>query len=177
MNAVDISDHLRSNMRSGHRQRRGPARALTWSFLLAVALSNSFKLQQLGQPDWKPYASQSRFQQALVDEIFKIYGKTGSSRKRYRAGDEHTPIEQHNHVRTRKRSNCLACQGIQIGPRSQSSQHPRKRRQNPAPLATLDANSINSRPKGTMTPYRCDVCDVALCNRSECRYFYYRPIY
>jgi hypothetical protein len=37
MNAVDITDHLQSNIRSDHRQRRGPGRTLTWSFLLVTA--------------------------------------------------------------------------------------------------------------------------------------------
>jgi hypothetical protein len=38
MNAVDISDQLRSHMHHDHRQLWGPARVLTWSFLLQRAL-------------------------------------------------------------------------------------------------------------------------------------------
>jgi hypothetical protein len=56
MNAVDIADHLRSNMRTeNHRQRRGPARALMWDFLTKTAVSNSVILQREGQPAWPRY--------------------------------------------------------------------------------------------------------------------------
>ena len=172
MNGVDISDHLRHNIRPNHRQRRGPARALTWGFLLSVALSNSFLLQRLGQPNWKPYKAQSRFLEALYREIFHAYGITGSTRKRYRAGDEFTPFEQHIFDKRGKTSNCLACQGVQIGPRSQSS---KKRR----PLQQLDANNTRSQTqpppkKGTTTQWGCMTCDVAICKRKECWYFYHR---
>jgi hypothetical protein len=92
MNAVDIGDHLRSNLHSNHRQRRGPGRVLTWAFLLATALANSFLLQRKGQSAWPPYKSQSRWQQVLADDIFKAYGQKGSSRRRYRSGDTSTPI-------------------------------------------------------------------------------------
>jgi hypothetical protein len=184
MNAVDIADHLRSNMHSDHRQRRGPGRTLTWSFLLATALANSFLLQLKGRPAWTPYRSQSRWQQALVDDIFKTYREKGSSRQRYRAGNIAIPIDQHKAGNRGKRSACLACQGIQIGPRSQSSQHPRKQ----GPLETLDANSINSRvgpqsgrrrqPRrmATKREWGCLTCDVALCKDPKCWDFYHRQI-
>jgi hypothetical protein len=48
MNAVDIADHIKSIIRPRHRQRRGPARALTWDFLLLTALANSSILQLRG---------------------------------------------------------------------------------------------------------------------------------
>ncbi|EXK77468.1 hypothetical protein FOQG_17821 [Fusarium oxysporum f. sp. raphani 54005] len=108
MNGVDISDHCRSNT-TEHRQRRGPARALAWSFLLTTAVANSFLLQKLGQPAWRAYKAQSQWQQRHVNDIFNTYGKTGSSRQRYRAGDEATPAEQHKHVNRKKQGRCLGC--------------------------------------------------------------------
>jgi hypothetical protein len=175
MGAVDIADQLRSYLSAGsHRQRRGPARALTWTFLLAVALTNSFLLQRLGQPPWPSYRSQSRFLDALIDGIFEEYRQTGSTRQRYRAGDTSMPFSQHNHVRRSKHSRCLACQGIQIGPRSQSMQKSRKRRA----LGQLDENALNQQqrqPKrGTDTYWACDVCHVAICKDRQCWYFYHR---
>jgi hypothetical protein len=175
MGAVDIADQLRSYLNAdSHSQRRGPARALTWTFLLAVALANSFLLQRLGQPLWPRYKDQSRFLEALVDEIFKEYRQTGATRQRYRAGDTSTPLSQHNHVNRHKQGYCLACQGTQIGPRSQSMQKSRNRRA----LGQLDENALNRQPRprkrGTHTQWGCDVCNVAICKKPECWYFYHR---
>jgi hypothetical protein len=72
MNGVDRADQLRANQEAGHRERRGPARALSWSFLLQIAIANSFILQLKGNPRWEPYRSQSQWQQALVNDIFRI---------------------------------------------------------------------------------------------------------
>ncbi|KEY74881.1 hypothetical protein S7711_09671 [Stachybotrys chartarum IBT 7711] len=108
-------------MKTQHRQRRGPARALAWSFMLKTAIANSFILQRDGQPAWKPYKTLT------------------SSRKRYRAGDEFTPIWLHKFGPREKWGRCKGCQGIQIRPRTQSSQNARKRRA----LEPLDVNSIN----------------------------------
>lgn len=175
MGAVDIADQLRSYLNAdSHSQRRGPARALTWTFLLAVALANSFLLQRLGQPLWPRYKDQSRFLEALVDEIFKEYRQTGATRQRYRAGDTSTPLSQHNHVNRHKQGYCLACQGTQIGPRSQSMQKSRNRRA----LGQLDENALNRQPRprkrGTHTQWGYDVCNVAICKKPECWYFYHR---
>ncbi len=142
MNGVDRADHLRSIIRPRHRQRRGPARALTWDFLLLTALANSFILQLQGRPSWTPERSQSQWLRALSNDIFKTHGKAGSSRERYISGDTVTPIEQHQ-PGPRGRAPCMACQGIRIGPRSRSSQRPRKQ----GPLQQLGANSINSRAR------------------------------
>jgi hypothetical protein len=101
-----------SNNTTEHRQRRGPTRALAWSFLLTTAVANSFLLQKLGQPAWRAYKAQNQWQQRLVNDIFNTYVKTGSSRQRYRAGDEVTPAEQHKHVNRKKQGHCLGCQGI-----------------------------------------------------------------
>jgi hypothetical protein len=190
MNGVDIADHLRSNMRSDHRQRRGPARALSWSFLLQTALANSFILQLKSRPAWTPYSSQSRWQQALINDIFRVYGQEGSSRKRYRAGNSFIPIEQHILI-GRSPSHCLACKGIQIGSRSKSQQHrqgqgPRnqgsQRPRSQSPLEQLDNDSLNSKAgpqssKGTPTRWGCGTCNVALCKKPKCWDFYHRPIY
>jgi hypothetical protein len=189
MNAVDIGDQLRSNMHDNHRQRGGPARVLTWSFLLATALANSFLLQRKGQPVWTPFKSQSRWQQALVDEIFLMYGPEGCSRQRNRIGNPTIPIDQHLRGQ-RGQSRCLACQGVQIGPRK-TSRRPRNPR-NRAALQTLDANSINSRdgraaqsrararaqgPRiGTKVRWGCLTCNVALCKEGKCWDFYHKPI-
>jgi hypothetical protein len=181
MNAVDIADHLRSIIRPRHRQRRGPARALTWDFLLLTALANSFILQLRGQPSWPPYRSQSRWLRALAHGIFNSYGQSGSSRKRYMPGNILIPVEQHKRGYRGAKTRCSACQGLIIGPRSQSSQRPRKQ----GPLQQLDANSINSRArqqqqkrrKATQTRWGCLTCNVALCRYGKCWYIYHRLIY
>jgi hypothetical protein len=46
MNHVDRGDQIRSYTTYQHRFRRGPWQALLWSFLLEVALANSFILQK-----------------------------------------------------------------------------------------------------------------------------------
>jgi hypothetical protein len=58
-----------------------------------TALANSFLLQLKGRPAWTPYRSQSRWQQAVVDDIFKTYKEKGSSRQRYHAGNIAIPID------------------------------------------------------------------------------------
>ena len=58
MNHVDRGDQIRSYTSYQHRFRRGPWQALLWSFLLDVALANSFILQKkTWQPYWKPYST------------------------------------------------------------------------------------------------------------------------
>ena len=174
MNGVDIGDQLRANIAGNHHQRRSPARTLTWGFFLSVALSNSFLLQHLGQPQWKPYKAKSRFLEALTDEIFETYNKTGTTRKRYRAGDEFTPLSQHKNVNRGKKTCCLGCQGIQMGPRARVTKKQRV-------LQQLDENTLNSRPQPSQTAPKtnlgCDVCDVAICNSPKCWYFYHEQSY
>ena len=69
---------------------------------------------------------------------------------------------------------CLGCQGVQIGPRSQSQKKVKKR----SPLGQLDGDALNrraaQRKTGTHTRWECDVCDVAICTGGECWYFYHR---
>lgn len=195
MNGVDIADHFRSNMHSDHRQRRGPAQALSWSFLLQTALANSFLLQLKGRPAWTPYSSQSHWQQALVNDIFRMYGQEGSSRHLYRPGNSFIPKEQHIFANRGVQSRCLACQGIQIGSRSQSQQHRQGQRnrgsqrpRNQGPLEQLDDDSLNSRAgpqsghqrsqkTGTSTMWGCLTCNVAICKKPKCWDFYHQPIY
>lgn len=57
MNHVDL-DQIRSYTSYEHQLRRGPWQTLLWSFLLNVALANSFILQlKTSQPRWPPYKS------------------------------------------------------------------------------------------------------------------------
>jgi hypothetical protein len=165
MGAVDIGDQLRSYSGYDHRFRRGGWQSISWSFLLEVALVNSYLLQLRGQPSWQRYKNQVEWRQRLVDDICKTYEKQGSSRQRFRAGDEFTPISQHNHVNREKRARCGACQGQQVG-------LARSRR----PLTELGGNSLNSRKAANMTPMGCDKCDVAICIKPNCWDLYHRPI-
>ncbi|KAH7109340.1 hypothetical protein EDB81DRAFT_427118 [Dactylonectria macrodidyma] len=127
------------------------------------------------RPDIKPTdAVGSQFEPFNVpDRDFLV----GSSRQRYRAGNTTTPFEEHIFDNRKKQARCLACQGVQIGPRSQSVQRPRKQ----GPLQQLDANSINSRarqrvPKkiGTSTMWGCLTCNVAICKKPKYWCFYHR---
>ncbi|ENH66786.1 hypothetical protein FOC1_g10007442 [Fusarium oxysporum f. sp. cubense race 1] len=52
INHMDRGDQIRSYSLYQHRFRRGPWQALLWSFLLDVALANSFILQK---KTWHPY--------------------------------------------------------------------------------------------------------------------------
>lgn len=163
MGAVDIGDQLRSYSGYDHRFRRGGWQSISWSFLLEVALVNSYLLQLRGQPSWQRYTNQVEWRQRLVDDICKTYGKQGSNRQRFRAGDEFTPISQHNHVNRKKRARCAACQGLQVG-------LTRSRR----PLGELGGNSLNRNVPRTLMG--CDKCDVAICIGSNCWDLYHRPI-
>lgn len=58
MGAVDIGDQLRASEGLDHRICKGSWRAIAWTFLLEVALVNSYILQARGSPAWKPYQSQ-----------------------------------------------------------------------------------------------------------------------
>ena len=54
MNHVDRGDQLRSYYAYDHPLRRGAWQALAWTFLLDVALVNSYVAQLRGpQPNWK----------------------------------------------------------------------------------------------------------------------------
>ncbi|SCO78511.1 uncharacterized protein FRV6_02724 [Fusarium oxysporum] len=71
MNHVDRGDQIRSYTSYQHRFRRGPWQALLWSFLLDVALANSFILQKkTRQPRWKPYSTLRDWKEAIYNAIF-----------------------------------------------------------------------------------------------------------
>ncbi|KAF4414706.1 ac transposable element-derived 4, partial [Fusarium acutatum] len=75
MNHVDRGDQIRSYTTYQHRFRRGPWQALLWSFLLEVALANSFILQKkTRQPRWKPYSTLQAWKEAIYNAIFNKYG-------------------------------------------------------------------------------------------------------
>jgi hypothetical protein len=169
MGAVDRADQLRSNEGYDHRIRRGGWQALAWTFLLEIALVNSFLLQLRGSPRWARHTTQRQWRQQLVEEIFNTYGTDGTSRQKFRSGDEFTPIEQHKHVYRGKCSRCLGCQGLRIGQTRSRSQ---RRRQ---PLGQPDANSLN-RKKARMTRMGCDKCDVAICTSGDCWRQYHTQI-
>ncbi|POR30845.1 Uncharacterized protein TPAR_08914, partial [Tolypocladium paradoxum] len=67
MGAVDIGDQLRASEGIEHRVRKGSWRALAWTFLLEVALTNSYLLQLHGQvgPGWKAQKTQRGWRQLL----------------------------------------------------------------------------------------------------------------
>ncbi|EGU86542.1 hypothetical protein FOXB_02940, partial [Fusarium oxysporum f. sp. conglutinans Fo5176] len=89
MNHVDRGDQIRSYTTYQHRFRRGPWQALLWSFLLEVALANSFILQKkTRQPRWKPYTTLRAWKEAIYNAIFNKYGTDSHTRKRSRTGKE-----------------------------------------------------------------------------------------
>jgi hypothetical protein len=168
MSAVDIGDQLRATEGLDHRNRRDGWRAIAWNFLLEVMLVNSFLLQQRasGPSPWAPYSSQRQWRQRLVDDLVRLYSKTGTSRERFRAGDTFTAMSQHNHVNRGKSSRCVGCQGLRAGEvrsRSRGCQQP---------LSQVSGNSL----KPTMTRKGCDVCNVAICTRQECWDFYHSTL-
>ena len=197
MNAVDISDQYRAQTVSDHRERRGAAKALAWSFHLSVAVANSFLLQKLGHPQWPKVPTQYKWLDIIINEIFERYGKTGISRQRYRAGDQHTPFELHKMVYA-KQAPCRACKGEQTGYQSQSQAFHRRRykEQQRWALAGLSDDTLNIResgpaentaqngsqrrtrkvrmPRPQQSRWRCETCNVALCNTKKCWYFWHR---
>jgi hypothetical protein len=82
MGAVDTGDHLRATEGLDHRNRWGGWRAIAWTFLLEIALVNSYLLQQRapGPSPWAPYSSQRQWRQCLVDDLIALYGKTGGDK-------------------------------------------------------------------------------------------------
>lgn len=161
MNSIDIGDQLRSSLGYDHRYRRGGWQAIAWSFLLEVALINSYLIQRNGKPSWKKYHSQIDWRTGLIKEIFKQYSNKGASRQRFRAGDTYTHISQHNHVNRGKRGPCLGCEGHRYGEiRSRSR--------------ALQPISGNRGRRGSMTFWGCDKCEVAICTKEDCWYFYHK---
>ncbi|EXK25671.1 hypothetical protein FOMG_17678 [Fusarium oxysporum f. sp. melonis 26406] len=178
MNHVDRGDQIRSYTTYQHRFRRGPWQALLWSFLLEVALANSFILQKkTRQPHWKPYTTLQAWKEAIYNAIFNRYATNSHTRKRCRTGKEEdiedTEARQiHlqrdiNHVYRGTPSDCLACKGYRQG-------QPRpfkKRKEKGGYLQPISGNE-----RRVQTRYACKVCDVAICNSADCWYFYHTQI-
>lgn len=163
MGGVDIGDQLKAGLGIEHRVCKGNWRAMAWSFLLETALVNSYLLQRYGQPNWKPVQRQQDWRRKVAEELFKTYGKDGSSRQRLKAGDIYTPISLHKHVQRGKSAPCLPCRGIRAGQTRQ------KQRQ---PLGDVSGNNFTAQK----TRRGCDVCDVAICTKPNCWYFYHSDI-
>jgi hypothetical protein len=165
MNHVDRGDQLRSYYAYDHPLRRGPWQALCWTFLLDVALINSYIAQLRGpQPNWKRYTTQREWRVCIYNALFNTYHEESQSRKRYRAGDEsdfEIPQKEHLLVRQKMRSDCFACQGFRQGQVRSKGQ---KRR----PLGEDGGNA-----RRRQTDYWCSVCTVLLCNNGNCWYFYH----
>ena len=164
MNHVDRGDQLRSYYAYDHPLRRGPWQALCWTFLLDVVLVNSYLAQLHGpQPNWERYTNHREWRECIFNALFNEYHGESQSRQRYRAGDESDPeIQQkeHNLVRRKTNSDCLACQGYRQG--EIRSKGKRK------PLGTVNSNITRSQ-----TRFWCSVCKVALCNNRKCWYIYH----
>ncbi|KJZ70308.1 hypothetical protein HIM_10315 [Hirsutella minnesotensis 3608] len=114
MSAVDVGDQLRSYLGFDHSIRRGGWKAVAFGFLLDTALINTYLLQLRGSPNWAVFQSQVSWRQQLIDELFEKHATDGSSRKRYKTGNDALPISEHNWVRRRSSSRCILS-GLPIG--------------------------------------------------------------
>jgi hypothetical protein len=120
MNHVDRGDQIRSYTTYEHRFRRGPWQALLWSFLLEVALANSFILQlKTRQPHWKPYRTLKDWKECIYNAIFNQYASESQARKEediedIEARQKHLQRDI-NHVFRGLISSCLACKGFRQG--------------------------------------------------------------
>jgi hypothetical protein len=165
MNHVDRGDQLRASLGYDHRIRRGPWQALAWTFLLDIALINSYLLQLYGNPSWKRYKSQAAWRSCLVDALIAAYSPACEGRKRYRSGNEDLSNPGHQLIyrgRT-KYSPCHACQGHRCGvARSQAAARA---------LAETDGN--RGKKKVPKSRYGCGLCNVPLCNSANCFDFYH----
>ncbi|KAJ0131738.1 Uncharacterized protein HZ326_25164 [Fusarium oxysporum f. sp. albedinis] len=178
MNHVDRGDQIRSYTTYEHQFRRGPWQALLWSFLLEVALANSFILQKKTRhPRWKPYSTLRAWKECICNAIFNTYAAEGGTRKRSRSGKEEDieDIEARqnhlqrdtNHVRRGSFSSCLACKGYRQG----QPRPCKKRKEKGGYLKPISGNQGCRK-----TRYGCKVCDVAICNNADCWYLYHTPI-
>lgn len=166
MGSVDIGDQLRSCLGYRHRIRRGPWQALAWTFL-EIILVNTYILQKSSGCAFKVPArkGQSGWRRCLYNALIARYHTASQSRKLFRVGDEFTELSQHKHVRSAKRTPCLACQGHQVG-RTRSRSGLRRR----TVLGEVDGNRRKPRSQSI---YRCDKCNVALCHKRNCWSFYH----
>ncbi|KAI8648825.1 DDE-Tnp-1-7 domain-containing protein [Fusarium sp. Ph1] len=183
MNHVDRGDQLRSYYKYDHALRRGPWQALAWTFLLDVALVNSYVAQLHGQPKWKRYTNHRQWRECIYNELFNAYGHDSQARQLYRAGDErdlqdaelqrkHVDREI-NFINRHAKSDCLACQGCRQGQlRTNASEW--------SPLTEVSGNQEKTerkRPKvRSQTTFGCRICDVAICQSKYCWDFYHHLI-
>ena len=160
MNHVDRGDQLRASLGYNHRIRRGPWQALAWTFLLDIALINSYLLQLHGNPSWKRYMSQAAWRGCIVDALIATFSPDSEGRKRYRSGNEDLTNPGHKLIyrgRT-KSSRCHACLGHRCGvARSRSEGRA---------LGSISGN--RGKKKVPQSRYGCELCDVPLCNSSDC---------
>jgi hypothetical protein len=180
MNHVDRGDQLRSYTSYEHRFRRGPWQALLWSFLLDIDFTNGFILQlKTTSPRWPPYKTLQKWKECIYNALFITYAHESSARKRYRTGKEEDigDIETHekhiqrdiDHVWRGVKSDCLACKGFKQG-------QPRPFKKRKLEKGSLQPTTGDARKtRGRQTKYGCKVCDVAICNRETCWYFYHTP--
>jgi hypothetical protein len=178
MNHVDRGDQIRSYTTYQHRFWRGPWQALLWSFLLEVALANSFILQKkTRQPRWKPYSTLKAWKECIYNAIFNRYATESHIRKRGRIGMEEDIEDTEawqihlqrdiNHVHRGIHSSCLACKGFRQG-----QARPFKRKKEKGGYL----QPISGNERRVQTVYGCKVCDVAICNTADCWYFYHTQI-
>jgi hypothetical protein len=175
MNHVDRGDQIRSYTTYEHRFRRGPWQALLWSFLLEVALANSFILQlRTQQPHWKPYITLKDWKECIYNAIFNRYASESYTRKRGCTGleediEDTEARQKHlqrdiNHVNRGSNSPCLACKGFRQG-------QPRPFKKRKIKGGYLQPVSGNNQIRKSR--YGCKVCNVAICNNENCWYFYH----
>ncbi|KAK7589630.1 hypothetical protein V3481_008609 [Fusarium oxysporum f. sp. vasinfectum] len=182
MNHVDRGDQLRSYTMYDHRFRRGSWQALLWSFLLDVALANSFILQlKTTCPRWKPYKTLEKWKECIYNALFNTYAQESRARKRGRSGKEEDSedLETHqkhiqrdtNHVYRGIFSDCLACKGFKQG----QARPFKKRKAQGSYLQPITGNAQSKHQGGTghQTWYGCRICEVAICNDPNCWYFYH----
>jgi hypothetical protein len=162
MNHVDRGDQLRSYYKYDHPLRRGPWQALAWTFLLDVALVNSYIAQLHGpQPNWKRYTNQREWRECIYNELFNAYGHDSQARHRYRPGDEHdlqNPELQRehvsreiNHIDRHIKSDCLACQGCRQG-------QLRAKSEAWSPLTETSGNKKKRPNVRSQTSHGCRIC-------------------
>ena len=160
MNHVDRGDQLRASLGYNHRIRRGPWQALAWTFLLEIALVNSYLLQLHGNPSWKRYKSQTAWRSCIVDALIAAFSPDYKGRKLYRSGHDNLSHPDHQLIyrgRT-KNSRCHACLGHRCGvARSQAQER-----------ALAEINGNRGRKEAPKSRYGCGLCDVALCNSVYC---------
>jgi hypothetical protein len=156
----------------------GPWQALAWSFLLEVALINSYILQKRGNPNWKAYITPEEWKKCIYNALFNRYGHEAQGRKRNRTGREEDEDDQEeqrkhidrkiNHINRHIKSDCVACKGFRQG-------QPRPKRRKRGDLQQISGNAQSSHraARAGRPDMGCAVCHVPICNRNDCWDFYH----